>query len=125
MHTSTHTVLRGLDGPIGAGLPLDREPHECLVTAVLAWTAQNTLAARDLEQIALRPTRHARPVASEVRCRADRLPNDSRPRALADAGLREAGFGRTPGCRQLRTHFWTPFFRRARARTARSHQPIL
>lgn len=36
MHTSTHTVLYDPDGLIEAGLPLDREPYECLVNAVLA-----------------------------------------------------------------------------------------
>ncbi|WP_369175682.1 DUF6415 family natural product biosynthesis protein [Streptomyces mutabilis] len=90
MHTSSHTVLHDPDGLIEAGLPLDREPHESLVKAVLAWTDQDTLTARDLEQIALQLTGHARAVASDVRRRADRLPKDSGPRALADVVLREA-----------------------------------
>ncbi|MFK0120824.1 DUF6415 family natural product biosynthesis protein [Streptomyces sp. NPDC090994] len=90
MHTSAHTVLHDPDGLIEAGLPLDREPYECLVKAVLAWTGQNTLTARDLEQIALQLTGHARAVASDVRRRADQLPKDSGPKALADVVLREA-----------------------------------
>lgn len=60
MHTSTHTVLHDPDGLIEAGLPLDREPYESLVRAVLAWTGEDTLTVRDLEQIALQLTGHAR-----------------------------------------------------------------
>ncbi|MFD7973680.1 DUF6415 family natural product biosynthesis protein [Streptomyces clavifer] len=90
MHTSSHTVLYDPDGLIEAQLPLDREPYECLVTAVLAWTGQDTLTTRDLEQIALQLTGHARAVAADVRRRADRLPKDSGPKALADVILCEA-----------------------------------
>ncbi|CAL9673045.1 DUF6415 family natural product biosynthesis protein [Streptomyces rochei] len=90
MHTSSHTVLHDPDGLIEAGLPLDREPYESLVKAVLAWTDQDTLTARDLEQIALQLTGHARAVASDVRRRAAQLPKDSGPKALADVVLREA-----------------------------------
>ncbi|MER5359701.1 DUF6415 family natural product biosynthesis protein [Streptomyces sp. NPDC002785] len=90
MHTSTHTVLYDPEGLIEAGLPLDREPYECLVKAVLAWTGPDALAERDYEQIALQLTGHARAIASDVRRRADQLPKDSGPRALADVVLREA-----------------------------------
>ncbi|MFF3343657.1 DUF6415 family natural product biosynthesis protein [Streptomyces flavidovirens] len=93
MHTSTHTVLYDPDGLIEAGLPLDREPYECLVTAVLAWTGEDTLTTRDLEQIALQLTGHARAVAADVRRRADQLPKDSGPKALTDVVLREADGG--------------------------------
>ncbi|MGC9501860.1 DUF6415 family natural product biosynthesis protein [Streptomyces sp. WG7] len=75
---------------IEAGLPLHREPYESLVKAVLAWTGEDTLTARDLEQIALQLTGHARAVASDIRRRADQLPKDSGPKALADVVLREA-----------------------------------
>ncbi|MEE1767080.1 DUF6415 family natural product biosynthesis protein [Streptomyces sp. JV185] len=44
---------------------------------------------RDYEQIALQLTGHARAIASDVRRRADQLPKDSGPRALADVVLRE------------------------------------
>ncbi|MDV9187636.1 restriction endonuclease [Streptomyces sp. SR27] len=88
MHTSSHTVLYDPDGLI-AGLPLDREPYECLVKAVLAWTGEDTLAVRDYEQIGLQLTGHARAVASDVRRRADQLPKSSGPRALADVVLRD------------------------------------
>jgi hypothetical protein len=84
-------VLYDPDGLIEAGLPLDREPYECLVKAVLAWTGQDTLTTRDLEQIALQLTGHA--VAADVRHRADQLPKASGPKALADVLLRE-GEGR-------------------------------
>ncbi|MEU3064120.1 DUF6415 family natural product biosynthesis protein [Streptomyces subrutilus] len=90
MHTSSHTVLYDPDGLIEAELPLDREPYECLVKAVLAWTGEDTLAERDYEQIGLQLTGHARAVASDVRRRADRLPKSSGRRALADVVLREA-----------------------------------
>ncbi|WFB88720.1 MULTISPECIES: DUF6415 family natural product biosynthesis protein [Streptomyces] len=89
MHTSAHTVLYDPDGLIEAELPLDREPYEGIVKAVLAWTGEDTLTARDLEQIALQLTGHARAVA-DVRRRADQLPKDSGPKALADGVLREA-----------------------------------
>ncbi|MFF7183094.1 DUF6415 family natural product biosynthesis protein [Streptomyces sp. NPDC008121] len=75
---------------IESELPLDREPYECLVKTVLAWTGENTLAVRDYEQIALQLTGHARTVASDVQRRADQLPRSSGPRALADVVLREA-----------------------------------
>ncbi|MFD9601823.1 DUF6415 family natural product biosynthesis protein [Streptomyces sp. NPDC059970] len=90
MHTSTHTVLYDPDGLIEAELPLDREPYESLVKAVLAWTGPDTMTTRDYEQIALQLTGHARAVASDVRCRADQLPKDSGPKALADLVLKEA-----------------------------------
>ncbi|MEH0415969.1 DUF6415 family natural product biosynthesis protein [Streptomyces sp. B21-083] len=90
MHTSSHTVLYDPDGLIEAELPLDREPYECLVKAVLAWTGEDTLAERDYEQIALQLTGHARAVASDVRHRASQLPKSSGRRALADVVLREA-----------------------------------
>ncbi|GAA0541997.1 hypothetical protein GCM10010390_50000 [Streptomyces mordarskii] len=90
MHTSAHTVLYDPDGLIEAELPLDREPYECLVKAVLAWTGEDTLTTRDYEQIALHLTSHARAVAADVRRRANQLPKSSGPRALADVVLREA-----------------------------------
>lgn len=90
MHTSTHTVLYDPDGLIEAELPLDREPYESLVKAVLAWTGEDTLAERDYEQIGLQLTGHARAVATDVRRRANQLPENSEPRALADDVLREA-----------------------------------
>ncbi|MEV5249885.1 DUF6415 family natural product biosynthesis protein [Streptomyces werraensis] len=90
MHTSAHTVLHDPDGLIEAGLPLHREPYESLVKAVLAWTGEDTLTTRDLEQIALQLTGHARAVAARVRCRADQMPRISGPRVLADVVLREA-----------------------------------
>ncbi|MEE1735130.1 DUF6415 family natural product biosynthesis protein [Streptomyces sp. BE147] len=90
MHTSTHTVLYDPDGLIEAELPLDREPYECLVKAVLAWTGEDTLAERDYKQIGLQLTGHARAVASDVRRRVSQLPEDVGPRAPADVVLREA-----------------------------------
>ncbi|MFD3780487.1 DUF6415 family natural product biosynthesis protein [Streptomyces sp. NPDC058612] len=90
MHTSSHTVLYDPDGLIEAELPLDLEPYECLVKAVLAWTDEDALATRDYEQIGLQLTGHARAVAADVRRRANQLPKSSGPRALADVVLREA-----------------------------------
>ncbi|WPO76681.1 DUF6415 family natural product biosynthesis protein [Streptomyces sp. KN37] len=90
MHTSTHTVLHDPDGLTEAGPSPDREPYESLVKAVLAWAGEGTLATRALEQIALQLTGHARAVASDIQRRADQLPKDRGPRALADVILREA-----------------------------------
>ncbi|MFD7102330.1 DUF6415 family natural product biosynthesis protein [Streptomyces celluloflavus] len=90
MHTSSHTVLYDPDGLIEAELPLDREPYECLVRAVLAWTDEDALAERDYEQISLQLTGHARAAAADVRRRAGQLPKDSGPSALADVVLCEA-----------------------------------
>ncbi|MGW9123171.1 DUF6415 family natural product biosynthesis protein [Streptomyces sp. NPDC055663] len=90
MRPSTHTVLYDPEGLIEAGLPLDREPYESLVKAVLAWTGEDTLTTRDYEQIALQLTGHARAIASDVRHHADQLPKNSGPRALADIVLTEA-----------------------------------
>lgn len=89
MHTSSHTVLYDPDGLIEAELPLDREPYESLVVAVVAWTGEGTPATRDFEQIGLQLTGHARAVASAVRRRANQLPKNSGARALADVVLRE------------------------------------
>ncbi|MFE3527017.1 DUF6415 family natural product biosynthesis protein [Streptomyces sp. NPDC059161] len=90
MHTSTHTVLYDPDGRLEAELPLDREPYESLVKAVLAWTDTDTLTERDYEQIALQLTGHARAVAADVRRRANQLPQEGGPQALADVVLQEA-----------------------------------
>ncbi|MFF1918169.1 DUF6415 family natural product biosynthesis protein [Streptomyces sp. NPDC058239] len=87
--SGTHTVLYDPHGLIEAELPPDRAPYEALVTAVLAWKDPH-LEPRDYEQIALQLTGHARAVASDVRRRADQLPKDSGPKALADVVLREA-----------------------------------
>ncbi|MFI2616923.1 DUF6415 family natural product biosynthesis protein [Streptomyces sp. NPDC018584] len=90
MHTSTHTVLHDPDGLTEAGLPLDRELYESLGKAVLAWTGEGTPTTRDLEQIALQLTGHARTVASDIQRRADQLPKNSGPKVLAGVVLREA-----------------------------------
>jgi hypothetical protein len=88
--SDTYVVLHDPRGPIEAELPLDRAPHEALVTAVLAWKNPD-LAPRDYEQIALQLTGHARAVAADVRRAADLLPDDHAARVLADVVLEEAG----------------------------------
>ncbi|MFE6977227.1 DUF6415 family natural product biosynthesis protein [Streptomyces sp. NPDC057682] len=87
--SGTHTVLHDPQGLIEGELPLDRGPHEALVTAVLAWGCLD-LAPRDYEQIALQLTGHARALAADVRHRASALPKDDGRAALADVVLREA-----------------------------------
>ncbi|MFJ9381621.1 DUF6415 family natural product biosynthesis protein [Streptomyces sp. NPDC101455] len=87
--SDTHTVLHDPRGLIGAELPLDRAPHEALVTAVLAWKNPD-LAPRDYEQIALQLTGHARAVAADVRRHAAALPRNDGRGALAEVILREA-----------------------------------
>ncbi|MEV6949532.1 restriction endonuclease [Streptomyces sp. NPDC051172] len=76
-------------GLIEAELPLDRAPHEALVTAVLAWKSPD-LEPRDYEQIALQLTGHARAVAADVRRHAAALPKSDGRGALAEVVLREA-----------------------------------
>lgn len=88
--SDTHVVLHDPRGLIEAELPLDRAPHEALVTAVLAWTSP-ALAPSDYQQIALQLTGHARAVATDVKRHAQMLPADSGRRALADVVLDEAG----------------------------------
>ncbi|MFJ9481482.1 DUF6415 family natural product biosynthesis protein [Streptomyces mirabilis] len=90
MHTSTHTVLHDPDGLIEAELPLDREPYESLVKAVLAWSGPDTLTTRDYEQIGLQLTGHARAVAADVQRHTQLLPADSPRRALVDVVIEEA-----------------------------------
>jgi hypothetical protein len=87
--SDTHVVLYDPQGLIEAELPLDRAPHEALVTAVLAWKDPD-LDPRDYEQIALQLTGHARAVASDVRRHAAALPKSDGRGALAEVVLREA-----------------------------------
>ena len=87
--SGVHTVLHDPHGLVDAELPLDRAPHEALVTAVLAWKNPD-LAPRDYEQIALQLTGHARAVASDVRRSAAALPKNDGRGALAEVILREA-----------------------------------
>lgn len=91
--SSTHTVLYDPEGRIEAELPLDREPYESLVKAVLAWDGDDpggVLQPRDYEQIALQLTGHARAVAADVQRHTARLPMGSGRRALAEVVLGEA-----------------------------------
>ncbi|MEU1457187.1 DUF6415 family natural product biosynthesis protein [Streptomyces avermitilis] len=87
--SDTHTVLYDPRGLIEAELPLDRAPHEALVTAVLAWQNPD-LEPRDYEQLALQLTGHARAVAADVRRHVAALPKNDGRGALADVVLREA-----------------------------------
>uniref|UniRef100_UPI002F917D97 DUF6415 family natural product biosynthesis protein n=1 Tax=Streptomyces sp. NBC_01553 TaxID=2975877 RepID=UPI002F917D97 len=87
--SDTYTMLYDPHGLIEAELPLDRAPHEALVTAVLAWKNPD-LAPRDYEQIALQLTGHARAVAADVRHHAAALPKTDGRGALAEVVLREA-----------------------------------
>ncbi|MFG2885760.1 DUF6415 family natural product biosynthesis protein [Streptomyces sp. NPDC048297] len=88
--SDTHAVLHDPRGLIKAELPLDRAPHEALITAVLAWKNPD-LAPRDYEQIALQLTGHARAIAADVRRHAAALPKNDGRGALAEVILREAG----------------------------------
>lgn len=87
--SDTYAVLHDPNGLIEAELPLDRAPHEALVTAVLAWKDPD-LAPRDYEQIALQLTGHARAVAADVRRLAAALPKSDGRGAFAEIVLREA-----------------------------------
>ncbi|MEE1774919.1 DUF6415 family natural product biosynthesis protein [Streptomyces sp. NPDC049952] len=74
---------------VAVELPLDRAPHEELVTAVLAWKEPN-LTPRDYEQIVLQLTGHAHAVAADVQRHAAALPKNDGRGALAEGILREA-----------------------------------
>ncbi|MEU5163838.1 DUF6415 family natural product biosynthesis protein [Streptomyces sp. NPDC020875] len=87
--SSTYTVLHDPHGLIEAELPLDRAPHEALVTAVLAWNNDPDLAPRDYEQIALQLAGAARAVSGDVRRAAGGLPGEDPARGPADRVLRE------------------------------------
>lgn len=87
--SGTYVVLHDPEGLIEGELPLDRAPHEALVTAVLAWNNPD-LAPCDYEQIALQLTGHARAVAFDVRRFATALPKSDGRGALAEVVLREA-----------------------------------
>ncbi|MFG2530097.1 restriction endonuclease [Streptomyces sp. NPDC048516] len=85
----THTVLYDPYGRI-EDLPLDREPHEKLLRAVLAWAEPGSIRPTDCAQIALQLTGHARLVAAALRLQTSSLPAESGRRALAEAILGEA-----------------------------------
>lgn len=87
---STHLALHDPEGHLEGELPLDREPHECLVKAVLDWTDDPGLRPADIQQIALQLTGAARAVAGDVRRAAGQLPADHPARALVDVVLAEA-----------------------------------
>ncbi|MFD5748983.1 DUF6415 family natural product biosynthesis protein [Streptomyces sp. NPDC127033] len=82
-------VLHDPKGLMDAELPLDRAPHEALVTAILAWKDPDP-APRDYEQIALQLTGHARAIAADVRRLAAALPKSDGRGAFAEVVLREA-----------------------------------
>ncbi|MER5680711.1 MULTISPECIES: DUF6415 family natural product biosynthesis protein [Streptomyces] len=87
--SDTYAVLHDPDGLVAVELPLDRAPHEALVTAVLAWKEPN-LTPCDYEQIVLQLTGHARAVAADVQRHVDALPKNDGRGALAEVILREA-----------------------------------
>ncbi|MFD8937930.1 DUF6415 family natural product biosynthesis protein [Streptomyces sp. NPDC059578] len=87
--SGAYAVLHDPQGLLDAELPLDRAPHEALVTAVLAWKNPD-LAPRDYQQIALQLTGHARALAADVARHAAALPRNDGRGALADVVLREA-----------------------------------
>lgn len=87
--SATHVALHDPRGLAEAELPLDRAPHEALITAVLAWKDPD-LAPRDYELIALHLTGHARAVAADVGRLAAALPKNDGRGALAEVVLREA-----------------------------------
>ncbi len=87
--SDTYTVLHDPHGLVDAQLPLNRAPHEMLVTIVLAWQDPN-ITPRDYEQIALQLTGHARALAADVQRHAAALPKNDGRGALAEVILREA-----------------------------------
>uniref|UniRef100_UPI003EBD96FA restriction endonuclease n=1 Tax=Streptomyces sp. bgisy060 TaxID=3413775 RepID=UPI003EBD96FA len=128
--SSTHTVLHDPEGRIDGELPLDRETHQCLATAVLAWTADPGLETADYQQIALLLTGAARAVAADVRRAAAHLPEDHPARALADLVLQETdqhlstGLEGTAHCVQRRARHVRALYERL-DRLAKTARPEL
>ncbi|MFJ4010874.1 DUF6415 family natural product biosynthesis protein [Streptomyces sp. NPDC090026] len=87
---SRHHVLHDPEGRLTADLPLDREPHELLVKAVLGWTDPLALQPGDYEQIALQLTGHGWALVAEVQGHVAELAQDDPTRALSEVVLREA-----------------------------------
>jgi hypothetical protein len=87
---SGHQVLNDPDGVLDTELPLDREPHQLLVRAVLAVTDPAGLASADCEQISLQLTAHARLVARDVEHLAHQLAEHDGRRLFAEDVLRSA-----------------------------------
>ncbi|MFI1869703.1 DUF6415 family natural product biosynthesis protein [Streptomyces jumonjinensis] len=87
---TAHTVLYDPTGCLDRHLPLAREPHLALVAAVLAWPPAVAVPSADCHQIALQLSGHARSVADDVRYYSRTLPENSRPRALAEVVLADA-----------------------------------
>ncbi|MER5312326.1 restriction endonuclease [Streptomyces sp. NPDC002773] len=87
---SGHQVLHDPDGLLDGELPLDREPHQLLVRAVLAVTDPAGLAPADCSQIGLQLTGHARIVARDVEQLAGQLPERDGRRLFAEDVLRQA-----------------------------------
>lgn len=85
-----YTVLYDPEGRIDAELPLDRQTHERLARAVLAWSDPAALQPDDYEQVGLLLAGAAHAVAADVRESARKLPNDDGRRLLAEIVLREA-----------------------------------
>ncbi|WP_406390213.1 DUF6415 family natural product biosynthesis protein [Streptomyces sp. NBC_00882] len=87
---SGHQVLNDPDGVLDDELPLDREPHQLLVRAVLAVSDPAALAPADCTQIALQLTGHARIVARDVEQLAGQLPERDGRRLFAEDVLQSA-----------------------------------
>ena len=87
---NTYQVLHDPQGLLTAELPLDREPHELLVKAVLGWTDPLALQAADYEQFSLQLTGHAHAVVAEVERHVGGLPKDDPRVALTEVVLGEA-----------------------------------
>jgi hypothetical protein len=87
---SGHHVLHDPDGVLDGRLPLDREPHQLLVRAVLAVTDPAKLAPADCSQIALQLTGHARILARDVEQLAGQFPEHDGRRLFAEDVLRTA-----------------------------------
>ena len=85
---TSYQVLHDPDAVVD--LPLDREPHQLLVRAVLAVTDPEGLAPDDWAQIGLQLTGHARAVAHDVERLAKQLPPYDPRRVLAEDVLRQA-----------------------------------
>ncbi|MFD3907845.1 restriction endonuclease [Streptomyces californicus] len=93
--TDTFEAVFDPDGRITGDLPPDRETHEQLVRAVLAWSDAAVLDADGFEQVGLLLSGAGHVVADDVRRYASRLGEDDGKRLFAEIVLGEAA-GRLP-----------------------------
>ncbi|MFD7867592.1 restriction endonuclease [Streptomyces sp. NPDC059783] len=88
--TDSYSAFYDPDGRLAAELPPDRETHERVVRAALAWASPLDVPADDVVQIGHLLAGAAWVVADEVRASAALLPGNDGRRLFAEIILKEA-----------------------------------